>query len=690
MVAPPLPPGWTEHRAPNGQLYYYHAATKQSTYERPLPNFANLQTQNAPTQKKKEKPLKKTPIPGTDWLRVQTTEGNTFYTNTVQKQSVWTVPEDVKDAVDALERQERANAIEREQSSDPAEREIERVKAEVEADVKRKAEEELDKPSKKAKLEDRVEQRSALDTEEEELNEDSHTELEGTQQTVAPLSPAAESKEQDSSPSKASFTIPDRVDLSLDEAKALFMALLREKDINPLHPWDTSLPLFIADPRYALVPSVSARRDVFDEYCRERSRELRAAKVAQAKEEEPKAAFERLLREEVKSTRLTWSEWRKTWKKDRRFQNWGRDDREREKRFREYIRELGEIKRANAQKAEANFFALLKENTSVRPDSEWREIKRSIADDPRYEAVGSSTLREELFSTYLKTLSNSTAPTQRDDEVMDPKVSAREKKERRERAVKERESQVLAEKQLLDNQIDRSRTGLSREENEREFLSLLVDAVREPLATWESELSHLNADPRFTTSRLPMNQRLHLFHQHISRLREKHLKNLHAIFSSHAPSLSTPFTALPLSSIQASLPAIKLDFQRAARRKALEDEFESWQRGRTLVARQEFNTMLAENSFLEFWGRANKMGGEGIDGGVPVDEEGGDEEEGEGGGGKADIKSLAKAIDVREVQRVLQNDKRYIMFDHIPDEREQWVREYMAQLSAPKLSVHVA
>lgn len=154
---------------------------------------------------------------------MQTTEGNTFYTNTVQKQSVWTVPEDIKDALDALERQERANAIERKQSSDPAEREIERVKAEVEADVKRKAEEELDKPSKKAKLEDREEQRSALDTEEEELNEDSHTEPEGTQQTVAPLSPAAESKEQDSSPSKASFTIPDRVDLSLDEAKALFM-----------------------------------------------------------------------------------------------------------------------------------------------------------------------------------------------------------------------------------------------------------------------------------------------------------------------------------------------------------------------------------------------------------------------------------------------------------------------------------
>ncbi|KAB8235042.1 FF domain protein [Aspergillus alliaceus] len=32
---PPLPPGWTEHRAPTGHLYYYNSQTKQSTYTRP-------------------------------------------------------------------------------------------------------------------------------------------------------------------------------------------------------------------------------------------------------------------------------------------------------------------------------------------------------------------------------------------------------------------------------------------------------------------------------------------------------------------------------------------------------------------------------------------------------------------------------------------------------------------------------
>ena len=69
--------------------------------------------------------------------------------------------------------------------------------------------------------------------------------------------------------------------------------LLREKDVNPLHPWDTSLPLFINDPRYVLLPSVSARKEAFDEYCRDRARELRQSNVKKEKETiSPKEEFE--------------------------------------------------------------------------------------------------------------------------------------------------------------------------------------------------------------------------------------------------------------------------------------------------------------------------------------------------------------------------------------------------------------
>src|ERR1700737_1622294 len=90
---------------PAGQLYFHNAQTKESTYVRPLPSFLNLQHPLQPT-KKKEKPLVKTPIPGTEWVRVVTTEGNVFYTHKAKKESVWTVPDEIKEAVNKLEKDE--------------------------------------------------------------------------------------------------------------------------------------------------------------------------------------------------------------------------------------------------------------------------------------------------------------------------------------------------------------------------------------------------------------------------------------------------------------------------------------------------------------------------------------------------------------------------------------------------------
>jgi transcription elongation regulator 1 len=148
----------------------------------------------------------------------------------------------------------------------------------------------------------------------------------------------------------------------------------------------------VSDPRYVLLPSVNARKEAFDEYCRDRARELREQKVKEQKEDaNPKEAFEKLLKDEVKSTRTSWTDWRRQWKKDRRFYNWGRDDREREKRFREYLKELGESmslciinhsfshlftseKRAEAQKAETNFFALLKESGLAVSGAAWKDV----------------------------------------------------------------------------------------------------------------------------------------------------------------------------------------------------------------------------------------------------------------------------------------------------------------------------
>jgi heat shock protein 90kDa beta len=152
---------------------------------------------------------------------------------------------------------------------------------------------------------------------------------------------------------------------------------------------------------------------------------------------------------------------------------------------------------------------------------------------------------------------------------------------------------------------------------------------------------------------LPLNQQVHLFHTHISRLRSNQIELLHDFFEANAPSLATEFPSLPMTTLLSSGPVTKLGWDS----ETLEHEFAKWQRERTQKARIAFDEMMTENAFVEFWGRFGKIGGEGVNGGVKADDMG--EDEGEGGGGKVDMKELAKAVDVREMDKVLRASLSY-------------------------------
>ena len=199
------------------------------------------------TVPKKEKPKTKTPIPGTDWLRVTTNQGNVFYTNKAKKQSVWTVPDEIKDAVELLNKQEEEDKVrEGEQAQEKMrkdaeaeqEREIERVRMEVQEVVKRKAEDVSPSGdvviSKKPRVEDQDEDKAELaestdgdqGSEEEEWQREAATQLakeaeeeKRRQEEIKKAKEAQKSKE--SLP-----PIPDRVDLSIEEGKALFKVCL--------------------------------------------------------------------------------------------------------------------------------------------------------------------------------------------------------------------------------------------------------------------------------------------------------------------------------------------------------------------------------------------------------------------------------------------------------------------------------
>lgn len=107
------------------------------------------------------------------------------------------------------------------------------------------------------------------------------------------------------------------------------------------------------------------------------------------------------------------------------------------------------------------------------------QVKRKINDDPRYDAVGSSSLREELFNTFLKAQEPNAmtidAPSKQEVAAADIEEGEEEdspmlkRQEKKQRAVKEREEKVRAERSRVDADIGRSRQGLNKEEGEREF-----------------------------------------------------------------------------------------------------------------------------------------------------------------------------------------------------------------------------
>lgn len=138
-----------------------------------------------------------------------------------------------------------------------------------------------------------------------------------------------------------------------------------------------------------------------------------------------------------------------------------------------YTHALSE-KRKAAQKAEADFFALLKEKAKITESSTWKDVKKGLDKDLRYDAVGSSSLREELFNTYCKTLAGSSRLPM-DTKNVDANEDATEERkrkdrERKERAVRERDEQVQRNRKRVETELARSRRALTREEGELDFL----------------------------------------------------------------------------------------------------------------------------------------------------------------------------------------------------------------------------
>lgn len=124
------------------------------------------------------------------------------------------------------------------------------------------------------------------------------------------------------------------------------------------------------------------------------------------------------------------------------------------------------------------------------------QVKRPLVKDPRYDAVGSSTLREELFNTFLKALASGSIASIASTSQPEPKSAEQaqqsadhgpsndqhaDRKARAERALRERETQARQERSRVEKDIGRSKAALDSAEAEGDLMGFYVDAVRDPL-----------------------------------------------------------------------------------------------------------------------------------------------------------------------------------------------------------------
>ncbi|KZO90091.1 hypothetical protein CALVIDRAFT_542992 [Calocera viscosa TUFC12733] len=698
----PLPAGWTEHLAPNGVPYYHHATSSNSSWVRPEnPHALNGHKLLKPKSKKlkskpkaekadgdeEERPVHKTRL-GDGWYRVRTNRGNVFFRHASKGVSTWDVPEEVREVLERLERTEQEGRTAKRKVRTEPELGEEGVRKKAKVVVEEERDADAPAPTVEKEEEEEEEEEERDEAEEREAREETErwrvaAEAEAARAAAETKALQAADQRKREEAAAAASALPN---VSPEEARALFRSLLQELDISPLMPFEDALPLLVPDRRYALLPSAADRLEVFNDYCRTVARARSARNVSgsgNSPKLSPEEEYMKLLREDVMSTRTSWTDWRRRWKKERRFWGWG-TEREREGRFREWLRVLGERKRGEREGAERAFGEMLREG-GVEGGS-WAEVKRGFARDPRYDAVGSSSRREELFNNYLASL-RAPAPAPAAGEKHESKL------ERQQRALRERESHVREGLRRAEREAEASRSLLGAEEGEREFGSLLVDAVRELDISWDQALSTLRPDPRFTRSRLGQARQRTMFDLHLAALRRKHVNALETLFEAHAPELSTPFSALP-AGLVTSLPATKLGLSP----RSLEREYELWQERRRAAAREAFDEMLRENSFVTFWGRARKLAQRadsdasgGLAQGVLEetaaygDEEEFVSEEADGAGG---LGRRAAEVGLGEVEMVLKGDKRWRAWEWKREEREGWLKDWLEGIKAPGRSVH--
>lgn len=546
---PPLLPGWTEHKAPTGHTYYYHAETKTSTYTRPgaapapapmdastsfmqhhaVPsvNLADPRVANAfmaqynqpppnqhhqqqqqrggfggrgrgrggahgdrPRPQPADKPRSKEEIPGCEpWMLVYTKYGRRFAYNPVKKASYWRIPEKLMDGILELDKARlRAKANlekgedDKKEGNAPADRQSLDKGKEADAVEEGDGDEDIQPEAKQHDYDSsEYEEVEVTDDEDEGGDGDHATKRQRTDDPADDEEPVefdeadiafqlqAMGEEYGLEPGEYDDGNMDEwpegaegLELSDEDARALFKDLLNDFRINPYSPWEKLLEegKVVDDSRYTVLSTTKDRKEVWEEWSREKIKELREQRAKQEKKD-PKIPYMTLLQEKA-TPKLYWPEFKRKFKKEPAMKDMSLSDKDREKLYREHINRL-KMPQATLK---ADLVALLKSapisqlNNQTLPS----HLPPRLVTDIRYISLDAQT-RDALVEAFIQTL----PPPPEDGEAVERDEAAEkalELRRKREKALQDRERAVEEEKRRQEKKLQYSKAVLRDEERE--------------------------------------------------------------------------------------------------------------------------------------------------------------------------------------------------------------------------------
>eukprot|EP00007_Cunea_sp_BSH-02190019_P001715 CAMPEP_0174233108 /NCGR_PEP_ID=MMETSP0417-20130205/3232_1 /TAXON_ID=242541 /ORGANISM="Mayorella sp, Strain BSH-02190019" /LENGTH=716 /DNA_ID=CAMNT_0015311273 /DNA_START=12 /DNA_END=2159 /DNA_ORIENTATION=- len=280
-----------------------------------------------------------------------------------------------------------------------------------------------------------------------------------------------------------------------------FLDMLREKNISPTSTWEKTLPKLAFDSRFRLLDSHAERKTIFDQYVRDRAWEIREEK--QKQQDQFRALVDQCLSMQPYMSFALFSE------AVHDHEHFGPvNEIEREKIFREQSslarKKADEAKRVREKATRKGFLELLRKlDPPISSRTHWSDIKYDLRKDPRYEAVGSSELCEDLFREYRRT-------------IEDAERSKRRLAERQSEALRKRDR----ERGRTQQEFERKRVRVQRDHALSELSALFVERIRDPesQSSWREAIRLLEHEPRFSSDTLTVREKEDAFRRHIEHL----------------------------------------------------------------------------------------------------------------------------------------------------------------------------